>query len=194
MPLPLHLSHLLARSGDRDSHNGWTSFRGSRQELSAAITSVTTPLSEVKTGTGLGAGVTLIVTLQGGDVPGTFRAVVVIEVDPESSTGSPFAGGSASVKVGDDPRRDFPPLHVGSNFITVAVVPGETILVTGEKDYSRTTPSPSSPYGSYAPPEILGGLGPLKIRVVTPKDPDDERRLKERRSSSATPIYWRTTV
>ena len=27
--LPLQLSHLLARSGDRDSHNGWTNFRGS---------------------------------------------------------------------------------------------------------------------------------------------------------------------
>ncbi|HEY8776718.1 MAG TPA: hypothetical protein VIM33_09615, partial [Gaiellaceae bacterium] len=31
MPLPLQLSHLLAHSGDRDSHNGWTTFRGSRQ-------------------------------------------------------------------------------------------------------------------------------------------------------------------
>jgi len=29
--LPLQLSHLLARSGDRDSHNGWTTFKGSRQ-------------------------------------------------------------------------------------------------------------------------------------------------------------------
>jgi hypothetical protein len=40
--LPLQLSHLLARSGDRDSHNGWTNFRGSGQlALSLMVTGST---------------------------------------------------------------------------------------------------------------------------------------------------------
>jgi hypothetical protein len=38
MPLPLQQSHLLARSGDRDSHNGWTRFRGSRQGAICQVT------------------------------------------------------------------------------------------------------------------------------------------------------------
>jgi NAD(P)-dependent dehydrogenase (short-subunit alcohol dehydrogenase family) len=37
MPLPLQLSHLLAQSGDRDSHNDRTDFRGSHHLLEHRI-------------------------------------------------------------------------------------------------------------------------------------------------------------